>query len=343
MSAESHTGELPTYYGERTKDGSRVERPSEEHDREVDRDHDSGDQTNPLVAKPPKTYSTRDSAISPRGPPNGNFSRPNVVHEADSNALIQRRSSRRPSSGTDFPLPTNRLTRRGTQHRPRYADYDRYDDYDEQYEAPRRFRSFREREYGRGRGRDYDLDEPRYSRYVDDRPRRPYQPKHVDDYESDPGYSRRHPSTPRAPPREIPSPIHDDDLSYERKGPIDQPVSPQTLRNLKKVSKFQDLSKQERKEILRLPWTQWMNSNFKNRMYRPHDLTMHPTDIIFQSKTSSPHSASLLVRPCFSSSPLPVLKLPISLLETLHQTVSRVCSQLRLGHGICQIADQDRE
>lgn len=32
---------------------------------------------------------------------------------------------------------------------------------------------------------------------------------------------------------------------------------------------FKSLSREERKEVLRLPWTEWMNSDFKNRTSRP--------------------------------------------------------------------------
>lgn len=33
---------------------------------------------------------------------------------------------------------------------------------------------------------------------------------------------------------------------------------------------FKSLSREEQKQVLRLPWTEWMNSDFKNRMPLPH-------------------------------------------------------------------------
>ncbi|KAL9106251.1 MAG: hypothetical protein Q9227_008719 [Pyrenula ochraceoflavens] len=261
MSHERTTSELPTFYGERIQDGSRVERPSEEQ--EYEKDRDSGDGTTPLVVRPAKTISTRDNVVSPRGPVRDRFSRPLVIHEAGSSAFQRRRSNGRTSKSVDLPRRASRTAHNSFRYRHRFEDYDESDDYDDDYDYPRPVRPYRERYRRRSYEPKFDI--PRYSRAMDGRPRRRLNIRDANDLDNEAEYF-----TPKH--QEVRTTFHEknapeESMRFDHIAPFDRTRSPPP--NPKRISRFQDLSKEERKEIYRLPWTQWMNSNFKNRMHCP--------------------------------------------------------------------------
>lgn len=243
------------------RDGSRVTHPS------IDLERDGGDMDAvPLVSKPEKTYRTRDSNATPRSANTNNFSRPRFLHDPEESSLVQRRRSRRRSlSELDSSKFTNRMRRGSMQNRHRYDDYDRfdeYDEYDDDYDRPYRPRHHQPREYRRSRDPYYDDDDRiRYmgarkhrSRYADDPDDR-----YVDRDSTD--------EVPRPRARRILRPAEDEDSGHDREGEAGKDASPNRP-DIRK-SRIQDLTKEEKKEMLRLPWTAWMNSDFKNRTKYP--------------------------------------------------------------------------
>ena len=248
MSGESPS-ELPVHYGEVTKDGTRVERPSEDT-RGHRSSHDDGA---PLVKKLPLD---QQSSVSP-------IHDLNLADTLDdprsSRVTIHQRSRSRPLTGLDFSKPNmgRDYSRRSAADRRRYDDYERYDD-DEEYEPqpqykPRRIADrayFPEEEYYEPRRR------PSYAtRPPPERRRRSI------DYEEEAPPPRRHNSTRIARTARGPSTVEEEDDGEDY--PMDRSPPPKGKRQLQ----LSDLTPEERKDIMRLPWTQWMNSDLKNREY----------------------------------------------------------------------------
>lgn len=260
MSKDS-ISELPVHYGEVTKDGIKIERPSEDAPR-----RQSSDDT------PSPGRQNRQSAI--------------IIHQASLGAPDQQIPARRSkdetsAEGDDYPRTKTRpphgleIARSGLarsdyrqsfRDRRGHDDFDRYsddDDYDDPYYRPQRIRDrpyYTEDEYvprrrpSHASRQSYRYPRDRYPRTMDDYSDGPRTPRKY--------YAQRKSTTSRGPPI-----VHESDGDEEVIYPKD--TSPGVNRQIK----FKDLSKEERKEIMRLPWVQWMDSDTKNRKYYLHAWT----------------------------------------------------------------------
>jgi len=72
-------------------------------------------------------------------------------------------------------------------------------------------------------------------------------------------HSQKKPLTTQIPFTEHPG--RDYEGERDEHGIYIRETSPSNIRPLR----FTDLTREEKKEIMRLPWTQWMDSSFKNR------------------------------------------------------------------------------
>ncbi len=273
MSGES-ISELPLHYGEVQKDGTMVERQSEELPRSAHGDIG--------LLLPRSTHSTpyvlqHHASVGPAArqePMNGSV-RDETQHEQRGFHRRGKSNSRRllPDLEVGRPLFNRgeyRQSMRGRYSRPdgyeRYDDYD--DDYDEPYVPPQRVRDrayFPEDEYGSLRRRQQQRASSRYAsqRYP---PRdRDGRRRSLEDYEE---------TLPRTPHRFYsqkkargPSTVREAEKEEFEDDESRRDTSPAINRQIR----FKDLSPEERKQIMRLPWTQWMDSSTKNR--KPWDRT----------------------------------------------------------------------
>jgi hypothetical protein len=265
MSSES-VSELPIHYGEVQKDGTRVERPSDE----LLPRHSSQDDAGPLL---PGTATT----------PGGRHHHGPAIHQEplsiegrvrDESRTEHRGGSYSGKADPRRSIRTLEIGRPGhgrsndrdsySGRKPRYDNYERYDDYeddyDESYGYPRRMRDrayHPEDDYGpprRRTSRGPARYHPPYPSQERERPRRS-----VDDY------GDRTPQTPRRFNSQRvshgPSTVQEQTEDGYEDDIYPRDTSPGTNRQLR----FKDLSKEERKEVLRLPWIQWMDSEVKNR------------------------------------------------------------------------------
>lgn len=256
MSAES-ASELPLHYGEVQKDGTRTERPSE------DRSGERLTQGEPsaLVRRPSQSAMPNRAAFGP--------------HEQDIPARPSRDEART-TTGISPGRPINQQYggsldagrspysrneyRRSLRPRRRHDDY--YSDYEEEYEEPHRPRRIQQRAYfpeeeehgPRRRPSRASRQGPAYSHD----PRR----ASLDEYDEEPFPPKRYPSQrkPIATHNAYAENQRDEWEADEEEQGI-HPRNGSPGRNLR----FQDLTREEKKQIMRLPWTQWMDSNLKNR------------------------------------------------------------------------------
>lgn len=212
------------------------------------------------TSKPGKAYKALDSTISPRTVMKGHPSRPPIIHDPEESSLIQRRNGRRrPISVLDASRPLNRSQRRTIRDRPQDYDYGRFEDYeddDEYYDPSYRARLYQRYDHRRSR-------DPYYGNerlpYIDCRDPGS---KYDDDFYERLPYRRSGEDASTSKPWEMLARNDDEGMSFECKASCDKNPSPK--QNNHKISRIQDLTKEERKEIMRLPWTHWMNSEFKN-------------------------------------------------------------------------------
>lgn len=256
MSAES-VSELPLHYGEVHKDGTRIEHPSEDQPGE-----------RPAQGEPSSlTRKTSQSATSNRptlGLPDQDIPNRLSRDEARTASLSHGRPIVQHYGGSldaGRPPYSRNEYRRSLRPRRRYDDYERYSDYEEEYEEPYRPRRIQQRAYFPGGEEHGPRRRPsRASRqgaaYSRD-PRR----MSLDEYDEEPYTPGRYPSEKKPVPTHTTyaeQPRDEWDIDEEERGFNPRNGSPG--RHLR----FQDLTREEKKEIMRLPWTQWMDSNVKN-------------------------------------------------------------------------------
>ncbi|KAJ9614650.1 hypothetical protein H2200_002787 [Cladophialophora chaetospira] len=275
MSAGS-ISELPIHYGEVQRDGTVLERSSEELPLQRSREDDIGT----LLSSPPK-QSVNNTSPSPyhasSGPARHQDSLPLRKSIQDdtrgSNGGIYshgRTNSRRRMSEVEVGRA---ILGRG-EHRQsmrarisRHDGYEPYSDYDDEeydeprYRPPRRVRErayFPEDEYGSLRRRPgRAVSRHTYQGYPFPQDRH-WRSRSFDDYDDVPL------RTPRRfyPPKQArgPSTVRED----EKEG-FEDVVHPMDISPAMNTQiRFKDLSPEERKQIMRLPWIQWMDSSTKN-------------------------------------------------------------------------------
>lgn len=256
MSAES-VSELPIHYGEVQKDGTRIERPSEERSRgrpfhdepssQVRRPSQSAMLNRPSLGLPEQDFQPRGSKDETRTNRGDSHGRPN--HQQLGGSL----DVGKPSFGRNDH-------RRGIRQRRRYDDSDRYSDYDDEYDEPYRPRRIQNRAYFPGDEYGPRRRPSRASRYgttYSQDPRR----RSLEDYDEEPYTPRRHHSQKKPLAYQSPFIEHEGEDYEEEEVIYPRDRSPGNNKPLR----FKDLTRAEKKEIMRLPWTQWMDSNFKNR------------------------------------------------------------------------------
>lgn len=227
MSGEG-SNDLPQFYGSKTADGEIVKRPRE------------GEVTAlGVVASPTRAYHPRERQMSPE--------RGATESDAEGSGRIGlRRRTSAPGMAPRAQTAGEYDTRPSfTGKRPMRLRDDAYWD---------------ERDYDRGYRRREDPDYHPDSFERSNRPPRSY--KNYDAYSSKPYIEETRSDyyqedEPRTPNRRRRRGDYDEESldGYNYNGPHHRgkPVS------------FANLSKEERAEVLRLPWTEWMNSDFKNR------------------------------------------------------------------------------
>ena len=280
MHSGESISELPLHYGEVQKDGTLVERPSEDLPRSAHGD------IGPLL--PQATYSVPPSlqhhiSLGPKprseALPVGGSVRDDIHPEHRASQQRGKSGSRRilPDLEVGRPLFNQgeyRQSMRGRYSRPdgyeRYDDYD--DDYDEPYLPPQRVRDrayFPEDEYGSLRRRPQRAS-TRYRNRRYPPQDRGWRRKSLEEYEDTlPRTPHRYHSQKKA---RGPSTVREDEKEEFEDDESQRDTSPAINRQIR----FKDLSPQERKQIMRLPWIQWMDSSTKNREFSraPHSVCL---------------------------------------------------------------------
>ena len=254
MSTES-VSELPTHYGEVQKDGTRVERPQGGPSRQ----RSSQDDSAPLVRTLPPSGSMFVAPFDAFDQDAGN--RASRDETRTSRDIGDSRPSRQKST-----LGRNDYGR-SLRMRRRYDDYERYSDYDDEYDDPPQPRRIRDRPYFPGGDELGPLCRPsRASRqggggYPRDRRRRS-----LEEYDEPP-------RTPRGNYSQKKQSVAHNAYTYDEEGerqehksgggggvyPTDAPTA------INRQINFKDLTREQKREIMRLPWIQWMDSSTKNR------------------------------------------------------------------------------
>ena len=249
MSAEPGN-ELPSSYREKAKDGIADERVSQDYGREPELDFLS-------IKRPEEAAKPATHNLSPGLQSQAEHLRPITFDESVfDNGMRDRHGSQRSPIVVDYaPRVSTRPSVRGSirDRRGGYDYDDRYDDeyedYDHQYRRPPR---------GYGYDRREDIAEDlhrlvRSSRLADDYYDRPQRIRRTWDG-ARPGLRQYYDSRPRQTRRAV---IEDEEVMM---GPqkASSPIRPSV--------DFKKLTTEEKKEVLRLPWTQWMNSDLKNRV-----------------------------------------------------------------------------
>lgn len=263
--------ELPQHYGSRTTDGELIRRPV----------------TPPVLASPRRPYNPNPRAFSPERTP------VDAHHYSDSE--VPRTSGglrRRPSGSVNAP-PSRRWSG---------GEYDR--------ERPIFSTENNSRKALRSRDDSYYREDD-FDRY--------YPPRaHPDQYErSRPPRAYRNVDGWEKGPSSASKPFFDEsrsdynrdlekgeDQSWRKKSGISAEESvdgydyERNKRNLQSID-FKNLTPEERAEVMRLPWTQWMNSNVKNRMFTAQLYLTSLTDNqilwpLLESSLGLPCSFSLL-------------------------------------------------
>ena len=257
MSADS-ISELPIHYGEVQKDGTRVERPGEERPGR----RSTQDEPARLVKGPGQSATIHHATLDvPEQEPPMRTSRDES--RADRGTNYGRGNSRRLSPSFDAERPNFGRDdyKQNVRDRRRYDDCDRYSDYEDEYDEPNRPRRIRDRSYF---PEDDDVQRRRPSRSFRPGNSYPRDPRRslLDDYDNEPPTRRSHSQKkPLRPPRvqeeEDEEAGGDETTMYPRESSIGI--------NGTRQLHFKDLTREEQKEIMRLPWTQWMNSSTKNR------------------------------------------------------------------------------
>lgn len=261
--------ELPQFYGGKTTDGEIVKRPAD-------------GTALPPIASPARVYD-RERQLSPdRGGPYDS-----TDQEGRAPGLRRRTSShpadrhRRHSNSGDYdrpPFSSSRESQRALRARDDGYYRDREDDRD--YDRPSRRQS-----RDRSRDRDRDRDDFAYNpdRYEGrSRPPRSHRNQELFDrdgprsskptYEETRGdYGDRGPRTPHTPRAKNFDSDEESIDGYNYDG--------NTGRNNRATIDFKSLTKEQQKEMMRLPWTQWMGSSFKNRKQTTTFSPVSHTDI----------------------------------------------------------------
>ena len=246
MSAELGTES----YGEKAKDGATIERPSQDYGREHENDF-------PSIKRPDEAAKPAAHTLSPGIQSQAEHLRPITFDESVfDNGMRDRHGSQRSPIVIDYAQRASaRPSVRGSiQDRRGGHDYDdRYDDEYEDYDH----------QYRRGpRGYGYDRRED----IAEDLRRLVRSSRLADEYYDRPQRMRRTWDGARTAPRQYydgrsrqtrPAVIEDEEVII---GPrkTSSPIRPSV--------DFKKLTTEEKKEVLRLPWTQWMNSDLKNRL-----------------------------------------------------------------------------
>ena len=220
--SQSQPTALPSFYGERSKDGTTIRRPSEEESDALLRSHDPQPPDEARVSKDRRDTSTL-------GP---------LAFEDD--APVRRSESRRPNNEVMRWMPNRDYGRPWDDRRARYANY-RSPYYRDEYDDP-----------------DYEL-RPRHS------PRRSAPPISL--------YSR-YGSVRGPPPRQYSRPLPPKSDYYSE----DEYADEEYMEEIGAGGAggggrggnrgHPPLRERGSSEMLRLPWTMWMNSDAKNREHR---------------------------------------------------------------------------
>jgi aquaporin rerated protein, other eukaryote len=248
--------ELPLHYGDMQRDGTRVERPSEEH---VNRQSLQDDR--PLLRTVPQTIPAQQNPGLSELPSK-------AKDDARSEAgYSQSRIQARPWPLGDLEAGRSEPGRSASRHRYRdwrRHEYDSYSDYEDEDDRPYRPRRIRDRAY-------FPEDDylphrrpSRSSRYGPNAyPPRDRMRGSIDEYDDGPRTPRRYnyPTSKDMRYSKGPSTVQEGDEEAEGFARGSSPGRNNQIR-------FEDLSPEERRQIMRLPWTQWMDSNFKNRKHR---------------------------------------------------------------------------
>ena len=271
--------ELPLHYDSKTSDGELIKRPN-----------------SPILPNSPgRSYQpSKRLAYSPeRTPIDLPYSSGNP--EDFRGAGLRRRPSQNPTrrhSGGDYDLPRPSVSVDGGSRRPlrsrddgyyrdeergwsRRDEYAPHPDSQERSRPPRTYRNVEGWERGPSSASKAYFEESRYERDLE-RGREDWSPekKRISDEDSVDGYN------------------YDAHRGRQTRGTID----------------FKSLSPEERAEVLRLPWTQWMNSGVKNRKSHPFFQKFSSN----REQISSQQLESSLALLCFFSLPLQAPKSQIS-------------------------------
>lgn len=266
--SDNGPSELPVFYGQRTADGELVKRQSE--------DNALGIATTPSRAHVPRGNSF-DRVSMPPSSANPGYEE----WEAPARSVRHRPSARShhvDDSKGSWERPEGRGSGVRASHssrRPLRREHNDYDDYDyprghSRYERED-YRDRSPRGYFQRREREGHPD----SAYESSRPPRSYRNRETEmrrprayTYESERRSERRDPYSDdereyydyRSPPKtfQLRRPQSEESIDGYN---YDGPKRSQTL-------DFNNMTKEQKAEILRLPLTHWMNSNFKNREFK---------------------------------------------------------------------------
>ena len=249
MSRERAAELPPMFFEEKGKDGNTAERSSQDYGRERENEY--------LSIKRPEEAVKPTQTLSPGLQSRAEPLRPITIDEGMfESGLRERHGSQRSPLVVDYGQRVSRRPsvresirdRRGYDYDDRYDD--EYEDYDPQYRrAPRG--------YGYDRREDVSEDLRRLVRSS----------RLPEDYYDRPRRMRGTWDGSRMPPRQHydgrsrqarPAVIEDEEdiMGPQKPSP---PIGP--------TVDFKNLTHEEKKEVLRLPWMQWMNSDLKNRLY----------------------------------------------------------------------------
>jgi len=200
--------------------------------------------------------------------------------------------------------PLRRRTSTGFAHRPSLGEYDR--DHPSFSSGEHSRRPLRSRD--NGYYRDDDRAYPRRDEYAhpdsSERSRPPRTYRNVDGWEKEPTSASKPFDESRSEYRQRDLERGEWGEDYKRGSDesIDGYDYEAQKRNKPRTTiDFDSLTPEEKKVVMRLPWTQWMNSNFKNRVYL---FLLARIQLTIIKQTSLLRSESLWVLLCSCSSPL---------------------------------------
>ncbi|KEF59291.1 uncharacterized protein A1O9_04135 [Exophiala aquamarina CBS 119918] len=260
MSAES-VSELPIHYGEVQKDGTRIERPSEERTRGRSL-HDEAEflvinlsqsamGNRPPASMPDKDMQPRSSRDETRNNRGTSHSRPGYPP-----------TSARAFDGGKSSFGRNEY-RRNVRQRMRHDDNERYSGYDDGYDEPHRPRRIQQRAYYPGDEYSIRRRPSRASRYgttySQDPPR-----TSLEDDDEEPYRPRRFRSQRKSLASQRPFVEHQGDEYEGQERANHEEYARDGSPGNHKPFRFTDLTREEKRQIMRLPLTQWMDSSFKN-------------------------------------------------------------------------------